>query len=401
MLRILHFLCLFFLAGLSSAEALGLPLQSEGWSPHVRERLKTIIEDGACKGHVAVFDLDETLLARDIADATFGILVRDRYLTKENIPSIFAPIVNVEGAKSSLEDAADLFEYGEWLLNATRHQEGDLSPNLSFFQWVVQIMAGLTCQQVIEATEKAYDSGSGKEDELQYPGDTKVWITDQKTFFLKPFFRPQMIELVGVLLENDYDVWVISATNVLMARWVVATGLNDLLRSKGYSKTVLPDHVIGISSVLQDDNDVFYKDYPLTKTDPGYLNMERQTLCRYTMTSLMAPPISGYSGKVAAMIERIGSTSYFGAGDSLSDHPFLKMCLHKLWIAKLEYPKLQESAVVSIYDDARYTWLVQPVLSKKAPCMVSSELQLNTILKGDPLLEEARCSLKFLQNAMP
>lgn len=374
-------------------------LKADGWTPRVREQLDRIILEGAGQKLPVVFDLDETLIARDIADAAFGVLVRDGYMTKETIPSIFAPPLRVNGQTLTLNQAIDLTEYGEWLLHSTRLQADDPAPNSCFFEWVVQIMAGLTCDQVVEATARGYEDGIGSLDEFQYPGDSKIWVTPPKTGFLKPFFRFQMVELVGELLDHGYDVWVVSASNVLMVRWAMMKVFNQLLEEQGFSGRVLSDHIIGMSALLQDEQGNLFKDYPLVNNDKGYQEMDGEALKRYQLTSILVPPITAYSGKVAAIMERIGCYPYLGVGDSLSDHPFLKRSFHKLWMAKLESWELQQDAVESIGNEDKQSWMVQPVLSKKAPCLVSELNVLSELFPSSSEIEPLFHSWQILQEA--
>ncbi len=389
----------FLISNLIATTDTNCILKADGWTTRVRQQLDHLILEGAGQKLPVVFDLDETLIARDIADATFGVLVRDRYVTKETIPSILAPPLGINGQMFTLNQAIDLTEYGEWLLHGTRWQKGDPAPNSCFFEWVVQIMSGLTCDQVADATARAYEDGIGSLDEFQYPGDSKIWVTPQKTGFLKPFIRSQMVELIGVLLDHGYDVWVVSASNTLMVRWIMIKVFNQLLEEQGFSGKVLSDHIIGISTLLQDEQGNFFKDYPLLDTDAGYRDMDEEALKRYRLTGILVPPITAYSGKVAAIMERIGCSPYLGVGDSLSDHPFLKRSLHKLWMAKLESWELQEAAVDSIGIEDKQSWMVQPVLSKKAPCLVSERNILSELFPTSNETEPLFRSWQLLQEA--
>ena len=43
----------------------------------VKEKLKTIIAKGSGKGYTAVFDFDNTILCRDIGEATFAVMINE------------------------------------------------------------------------------------------------------------------------------------------------------------------------------------------------------------------------------------------------------------------------------------------------------------------------------------
>lgn len=373
-------------------------LLSEGWRPIVREQLEHILNHGAGKHLPVVFDLDETILARDIADATLAVLVRDSILDKNKIPEYLTPSFQLGDTWVSLEQAIDLVEYASWIQQSTKHQLNDQSSNMCFYCWTAQVMAGLTCLEVIESAKKAYNAGKAQQDIGQYPGETKIWATPNQTYCLMPFVRPEMVELLAAFLQNDYEVWIVSASPVHIARWIVLNEINKLINEFGIKKQITGDHVIGISTLMQRKEDgLLFKDYPLVCDDINYRNLDPTELKRYVLTGILTPPITGYSGKVAAILDRIGSCPYFGAGDSLSDLPFLKSCEHKLWIGRLESPELQKAAMAQISNCQKDdSWLIQPVLSKKSPCFLPYSELLPQLLKNPDELYKASQSLQTL-----
>ncbi|HEV8051157.1 MAG TPA: hypothetical protein VGP47_01585 [Parachlamydiaceae bacterium] len=374
-------------------------LQTYGWRAEVREKLDEIIKAKAGCRLPVVFDLDETILARDIADATLAVLVRDGNLTKDQVPAFLIPPFRLGNRTVSVDDACDLIEYGQWIQQSTLHQTNDLSSNMYFYCWSAQILAGLKCDAVVDATLKAYQENLAIKDLGKYGEETKIWSISGQSSCLMPFVRPEMADLLGAFLQNDYDVWIISASPVHIARAIVLEGVNKVIAAQGISQQIAPDHIIGISTMLQDDEGNFHKDCPLVCNDEDYANLNREVLGRYLLTAQLTPPVTGYSGKVAAIVERIGTFPYFGAGDSLSDIPFMKLSTHKLWMARLESPLLQKNAAAHMGDDISDSWMIQPVLSKKAPCLVANEAQLSSLLLKNEELRTAKSSMEVFHLA--
>ena len=71
-----------------------------------------------------------------------------------------------------------------------------------------------------------------------------------------------MIDLVGFFIANGFNVYVLTASNILSVRYLVMKELNPKIHEKyGTTIAILPDHVIGVSTLMKDKRDgKLYKD---------------------------------------------------------------------------------------------------------------------------------------------
>lgn len=353
-------------------------LQEKGWRPEVKARLERLITAESGRHLPVVFDFDNTLICRDIGNATFGVLVKQGTLIPSKIPADLLPTFNLNGRLVSASSAPDLVSYFLDFEQATAHQKSDFTTELVGWGWITQIMQGLTPRHVSFAAQLAYNQGEGLRDLGVYPGESKMVFTDKDAYFRRPFFYPQMVELVGEFLNNDYDVWIISNSPVWAVRWMVTQVLNPALTERGFSKVFNPAHVIGISTLLQGPDQQLSKDPFLVQEDASYAAMNDEALSKYTLTGFLVPPIAGFYGKVAQTLQSIGTRPYFVAGDSFNDFPLLKVGNYKLWISRLERPDYQEGAVVLAKSSPEAgVWMLQPVLADKSPGFVANEEELN------------------------
>lgn len=346
-----------------------LRLSEKNWDIGVKRRLEEVIDKGANKSLPVVFDFDNTVLCRDIGEATFAVLSRDRILEKELLKKNFSP-------KGFADGANNLTKYYEHFLNSTKHQEMDTSPYANGYAWVVQAMAGMTPNQVIDATKAAYSEGNAINDLYNLNKQTTINVKDDGTSYRVPFFYPEMVELIGAFLKKGYRVYIVSASNVWSVRWMV-TALNKKLAEKGYTKFIKLEDVIGVSTLLQDKKGVLHKDMPLALSDKKYVNLDRKILNKFSLTTQINYPLTGYYGKVANIMKWVGEKPYFVAGDSPNDHPMLKFSLHKLWIARLEKSDYQRKTLGIIRNTSSENWMIQPTLYKKSPGFVSNKKELS------------------------
>ena len=344
---------LFSLLGLLllSTNLLASPvhLKEKGWTPEVKKRLEALIQKGKGKQRPVVFDFDNTLLCRDIGDATFETLAQKNIVTLQSLPESITP---KEVLRDNLLTTYDAF------LSATTHQSLDKASYLNDYGWLVQIMAGLSPQQIIDVTKEAYNDGKA-----QKP--------------IEPFLYPQMMELVAQFIKNDYDVWVISASNAWTIRWMVAQAVNHKLKAYGVQKGIEPSHVIGITTLLSGPEGKLYKDSFLALENSNYAALDKTELQKYVLTSHLVQPMSSHFGKAANILQWIQKTPYFVAGDSPNDHGMLPMGTHKLWIARLESPKYQEETLNLAKKTQFSSWLFQPTLIKDSPGFVSKREELS------------------------
>lgn len=299
-----------------------------GWDPETGVALAKLIRDGAGKQLPVVFDFDNTIVRGDIGEATLAVLARSGLLTPARLsPWICPPLRRPGKALLELGDCADVIEYYNALLAPTVHGRSDPAPLSSGYAWAVEVMSGLRLSDVIAATRTAYaHSQPGKAGVIE--------VTPGKTSFPAPYFYPEMVELLAELVRQQYDVWVVSASNVWSVRWMVLHGLNPILRERKVARGIPADHVIGISTILADDQQGWYKDSILVRENRGYASLSEKTIGGFRLTSRLQFPLAAYSGKVACILDAIGRRPYLGVGDGPGDRAMLDASEHQMWIAR-------------------------------------------------------------------
>jgi len=365
-------------------------LKGAGWSPAARALLERWINEGQGSGRVAVFDLDNSLLCRDIGEAALVALLGSGVLRPESIPRALSPGLPVAGGVTlTPSDAASVVDYYEALVAMTEHDPTDPAPYSNGYAWAVQAMAGLTPAQVVEATRLAYAGGDASLD-LGRPGaESRIAIEPGGRSYARPFFYPEMVELVGALLERDFDVWVVSASNAWTVRWMATVALRDRLERAGFERGIAPDRVVASSLLLEGPEGRLHKDGLLVRGNPGYASLDAGELSRYRLTAQVDYPLPTYSGKVAAILQWTGlshgARPYLAAGDSPSDHAMLAFAERRLWIARAEKPAYQKVTADLLARTGREGWAIQPVLGQKAPGFLAGSAELAERAEGGPV----------------
>lgn len=319
------------------------------WNPDTRSALERLIRRGRGKGLHAVFDFDNTIVRGDIGEATMAVLARAGTLTPARAPAGISPPLKLPGGRVlTLETCEDVTQYYEAFLAPTVHGARDPSPLSNGYVWAVEMMAGLKLSRVVEATRRAFE----------WPVET-IEVTPGKTAYTVPVFYPEMVDLMAALLRNDFDVRIVSASNVWSVRWMVLHGLDPLLRARGIRQGLAPDRVIGVSTLLSDRGGRLYKDACLVREDPAYAALEPRALGRFHLTGRLHFPVSTYSGKVAAIFEAIGCRPHLGAGDSPGDHPMLEFCLNRLWIERRDKAGYRASTRRLMKRTGPGSWMIQ------------------------------------------
>jgi len=336
-------------------------LKSPGWREETRRALSELIRRGAGKRLPVTLDFDNTVVWGDIGEATFGLLVKQGALRANRIPRTLSPSFRPPQGKSvALGSGPDLTAYYEAFLAATAHGPADPTPLANGYTWVVEIMAGLTPWDIVQATEEAFACGAPMEPRM-------IEVTAGRTSFPAPFFYPEMVELIAELRRREFDVWIVSASNVWSVRWMIIKALNPLLEAHGAASGIPADHVVGISALLQDRVDRLYKDTLLVRENRAYAALEKSALSSWRLTSRLQYPVSTYAGKVGCIWDAIGRPPYLAAGDSPGDHAMLSFSENRLWIMRLDKPAYQQRTAECIRRTGRKGWMIQPALVREVP----------------------------------
>lgn len=325
------------------------------WSPSAAEAIDRVLKE-ARQGDCAVFDFDNTVICGDIGEATLAVLVRDGILRPQ--AALCPAFKTTDGRVVQVENPVDLISYYEALLDPTIHGSEDPTPLSNAYAWAVQIMGGLSVNDVVNATERAF--GLSAPDRL-----VPIKVQAGLSPFPAPFLYPGSVELIAALLRRDISVWVVSASNAWSVRWMVQSVLNRRLESLGVPRGIPNSQVIGLSCLLTDSSGQLYKDSVLSRRSSGYECLEPQAISGFQLTTMLEFPVPTYSGKVARIIDHIGKTPLLAAGDSPGDLPMLAFSRHRVWIQRPNKPVFENALHAARGRTAEGDWIVQPVADGK------------------------------------
>jgi len=319
------------------------------WTPKNKKVLEKIISSSANQNQFAVFDFDNTTLCRDIGEATLEQLVLDNKIETNNT------ILGLSPAISQGDSFPGIIEYYEALLGATNHQENDEMRHSNGYVWATQVLSGLNLNTILAEAEKAFDNNSAAMD-LETGAESKL---EQ---YVRPFFYPEMVDLIGNLLKNGIDVYIISASNVWTVRYLVLNHLNGILNQK-YGVSIKPENVFGISTLMRNTQDgKLYKDAYLVQTNKAYAKLEKDELKKIIPTVMSAFPLSAYAGKTATILQFISSQKpLIVAGDSPNDIPMMRIAKNRLWIERLDKKDYKKKILNENFENI----LFQPTLNKE------------------------------------
>jgi phosphoserine phosphatase len=340
-------------------------LRVAGWNQVAKRWLERLIAKGAGRRLPVVFDFDNTIISGDVGEAALAVLAAQRRLTPASVSKSLCPGLRGIGKKVvELANCSDVMQYYEALLAPTAHGVADPHPMANGYVWATEALEGLTLTEITKATADAFEAG-------KQSSEARIEVTPGKTGYPAPRFYPQMVELIGQLVRFEYDVWIVSASNVWSVRWLVLQGLNPLLRKRGLSKGLRADHVIGVATMLRGPDGRLYKDSVLVRQNPGYAAFKPQVAGSMRVTRYLEFPVPVYSGKAACILDAIGRNPYLCVGDSPADHPMMRVSQHRLWIARVEKPQAQHATRALIRQAGKAGWMMQISTTANGPRFLS------------------------------
>ncbi len=328
------------------------------WYTPTRDKLEQIISNNAFLGQFAVFDFDNTTLCRDIGEATLQQLVIDGVVKITPELSAISPDLSKNIQLKSIP------EYYENLLKATTHQSNDEMRHSNGYLWAAQTLSGLRLPQILAATDRAFS----QEIALK---DVSSGIISKIGDYARPYFYPEMVNLMGNLLKNGIQVYIISASNVWTVRHLVLRYLNlKLKKDFGENIAISPENIFGISTLMRKTEDaLLYKDAYLVRENLDYTEMKPNEMVKYIATNMPEFPLSAYAGKTATILQFINTKkALLIAGDSPNDIPMFNRAKNKLWITRLDKPDYQQKIVAKNFENL----LFQPVLNSAFPGFIST-----------------------------
>jgi len=297
------------------------------WERGGRAEVLKVIKRGAGKNLPVVFDFDNTITREDIGEATLAMLAHTGRLTTATLPPGISPTFRpADGKRRALRSFPNLVAYYMALLRPTAHGAADSMPYATGYAWAIEVMAGMRLMDVVGATRQVLAWSRA--------GRTMIEVNPGRTPIPVPRFHPEMVELLVELIRHQFDVWIVSASNVWTVRVTVQEALNPVLRKAGGGAGIRTNQVIGISSLLTDAKHRLYKDALLVHEDPGYAKLNASALRRFRLTNKLVYPTPTYSGKVACILDAIGRRPYLGVGDSPGDRAMLSVSEHQLWVTR-------------------------------------------------------------------
>jgi phosphoserine phosphatase len=379
------------------AASANIKLAEGNWNPTTRERLEKLLTRNANKGKKVIFDFDNTTVSRDIGDATFAWLVKEKKIDPGKIKAL-SPDFFIKGSEVSLDKVVDLTEYYEKIQEAVSYDQSDPAGPFNGYAWVVQVMEGKTPLEVIDASKNAFMDNIASKDR-ETGKQTKIEVTPGKTSYRVPFYHPETVDLIGKLLLNGYDVYIVSASNVWTVRYMITVELAKLLKKEfGKNLGIKPENVFGLNTLLKDKRDgQLYKDFYLVKNNKNYAALQPEELNNYQLTNLMANPLTGFEGKSSTIEKYITEPeekAFLVCGDSAGDFSMLGRAQNRLWFSRLESLDYQKKLQILTKKSEAEHWFIQPVLYKKSPGLVKNEAQLKTLLRDPVDFTNAMDSIK-------
>jgi phosphoserine phosphatase len=296
--------------GAGKVASLSVPERIEAgltlWPPESRHSIATAVAAATGMDNpFATFDADGTLWSSDATEAFLAYLDAQGVLT----PAFLDPALKLVP-----------FLPGEGIYSY--YQRLCAQDKAIGYPWCAQVFAGFTIAELRQhyaammktrgSTVAAWTAVAG-----QAPVARQEFVAVPKLF-------PQQVQLIQVLEQNGIRVFIVTASPEELVHFLACAPAAD----PGFNLNLPPERVIGVNVLLRDDKtgDVTSSRLRLNKTKTLFdATNPRERWESRRLTSFVLPPVTMYTGKVAAITAFIHPTQrpVLAAGDSASDFPML------------------------------------------------------------------------------
>ncbi|MEX2590580.1 MAG: hypothetical protein WD334_10290 [Chitinophagales bacterium] len=299
-------------------------LYDAGWTSHIARMLGENIYKYRHSGRSVVFDFDNTIICGDIGEKVLRYFSENQYAFKP-MHSGFSPDIYFEGQLFRLEDFSALEYYNTFLSYSALSFKQDPHYKSIPYSWAVQIMEGLSLRQLLDITKAVFPQLNNPEAKRE-----------------KPFFYTPILKLMAMLQRYDYDIKIITASNVWSVRKIILEAVNPILakwnNSKNKTAAIKAENIIGLEVLLRHQSDGnLRKDRHLMEDFPDYSMLSGKILDEWILSPNLNFPVTAYEGKPAAYYKHFGNAQpLFCFGDTTSDIDLLKMAEQPVWLARME-----------------------------------------------------------------
>lgn len=353
-----------------------------GWRAEVRDRVNALLAArgvasagfDAARRPVVVLDWDNTVLKNDIGDATlFWMIQHDKILQPAGRDWATTSGALTAAARAALNAACDALaapgaplptSASAGCADAIFHAYSNaktppgagavaaFSPEItttlnSPYAWVAQLQAGYTPDEVRAMARSAYlENAWAPEGATQTVGTTTgvtAWVR----------IYDQMRDLIGALQENEFDVWVVTASPQLV--------VDAISEQVG----VPADHVLGIRTTLAGGKTTAALQGCGTVADGvnTIITFDEGKRCWINKVIFREPPASQLASNAD-----LSKRPVFAAGDSDTDIAMVKDATD----LKLVINRNKTQLMCNAYANYGGKWVVQPMFLAPKACKSSS-----------------------------
>ncbi len=306
-------------------------LPRQNWQPDVHERLTALIQRRVADAHaerpLAVFDFDNTCILNDIGELFSHFLI-DEMLYRYDLND-FWDLIHPDDGRDTLYDITQkalqipvaqrhqslAYEHYLYEMGALYGRRLTRAGKADCYQWAVRLHVGMTEQQILALSNQAIRRELARSVERERRAShTQSSPGPDVTIGRGIRMFQEIYTLIHTLKTTDFDVWVVSATNI----WTV--------RSFAQLFGITPDRVLG-NSLLAGPNHI--------------------------LTSETIPPVLFRAGKVEAIHKYIGRTPVLAFGDSDTDLEMLVAATDLSVVIDVGNTELNAAA-------QKHGWAIQP-----------------------------------------